>query len=235
MRVPTIQDPVIRYIWDDWNVEAVDMPLEGPLQQRLHSIALRAVAAFAIGTAEWIVYRFARLSSDPAPALRLEAAWAQVVSFRYSGHHDIKLDEWRGPVRGPLGIALRRVIFALDEAEKIGDAAWRAGRAYKLARHVINNPAPYLEWSDHVLSRLEILYPSNPGDPLGDVVPREAMDPDFDFDMLESEALINRFLSGLDYRENPFLNAPQQMFQQGFAGTPYSFRLEGDRHARQDW
>src|SRR5438128_12261621 len=93
VQVSGIQDAAIRYKWDDWNVEEVDMPLEEALQERLHRVSQRAVAAFTIGTAEWIVYRFAGLSDDPFPAQRLEAAWAQVVNIRYSMHSDITIGD----------------------------------------------------------------------------------------------------------------------------------------------
>src|SRR5438477_5021893 len=111
VQVPGIQDTTIRYTWDDWNVEQADMPLDDQLQERLQSLSQRATVAFTIGTAEWIIYRFGRLAHDPSPRRYLEAAWAQVVDFCYSLHEDVKMDEWIGPIRGPIGIAIRRVRF----------------------------------------------------------------------------------------------------------------------------
>jgi hypothetical protein len=235
LHVPGIQDPHIRYRWDDWNVEQVDLPLKDTLQKRLNRISKRAIAAFTIGTAEWIVFRFALLSEDRVPTLRLEAAWAQEIALPYSSNQDIALDDWRGPVRGPIGIALRRVIFAVDQASRDGDPAWRAGRAAKLAKHVITDPSMYLKWRERILERFEKLYPLNPDDTLGEVVPREALDPDAEFDVSQTEALINRFLAGLDYRSNPFLNPPHAMLEAGFEGTPYSFDINEDRKARFEW
>jgi hypothetical protein len=230
-----IQDPVIRYKWDDWNVEEVDMPLEAALRKRLDRISQRAVTAFTIGTAEWIVHRFAIFSADQIPALRLEAAWAEVVDFLYSTNTDIRLEDWAGPIRGPIGIALRRVIFALQQASQDGDPAWRAGRAAKLAEHVISDPSPYLNWRERILERFEKSYPLDPDETLGEVVPREALDPDVEFDVSQTEIMINRFLNSLDYRSNPFLNAPEEMLKAGFKGTPYAFDIDEDRKARFEW
>jgi len=235
VQIPVIQTPTVHYKWDDWNVEEVDLPLDEELQKRLQSISQRAVVAFTIATAHWIVYRFGRLSDDPSPGQHLEAAWAQVVHFHYSVHEDINPNEWSGPVRGPLGTAIRRVKFAIQQAEACGDPPWRAGRAWKLAQHVISDPVPYRTWCDQIMTRLQKLYPLNSEEKLGEVVPREALDPDLDFQIEQTELLVNRFLRGLNYRANPFLNSPQQMIEQGFKGTPYVFNIEEDRKARFEW
>lgn len=235
VQVPNIQNPTIRYTWDDWNVEEVDMPLDERLQERFGAISQRAVVAFTIGTAEWIVYRFGALSDDPFPGQRLEAAWAQVVHFRYSYEQDVNLDEWNGPVRGPIGIAIRRVVYAIQQAESGLDPAWRAGRASNLAEHVIADPTSYRGWRERILDRLEDLYPLDYDETLGEVVPMEALDPEFDFNVDQTESLINQFLVRLDYNSNPFLNSPDKMLAQGFKGTPYVFDIERDRRDRFEW
>jgi hypothetical protein len=235
LRVSNIQEIEVRFLWDDWKVEEVDMPLDDAFQDRLHPLSQRAIAAFTIGIAEWIIYRFGALSNDPGPVQYLEAAWAQVIDLRYSSLSDVIPEDWTGPVRGPIGVALRRVIFALDQSHSDGDPAWRAGRASKLAEHVIPDPTLYRQWRDHILDRLERVYPLDPAEKLGDVVPREAMDPDTDLDVLETEVRINRFLSGLDYTNNRFLSPPDEMLKRGFVGTPYLFSLEADRKIRYDW
>jgi hypothetical protein len=230
-----IQSRDIRYFWDDWNVEAVDEPLREELQERLHSISQRAVAALTIGIAEWIVFRFGLVSSDDRPAMRLEAAWAQLASERYSLHRDIDLNEWRGPVRGPIGIALRRAIFAIREAEANGEPSWRADSASRIAEHVLPDAAPFLKWRDAVLDRFEALYPIDADETLGEVVPREALDPENAFDPNSTEYQVNAFLSSLDHRRNPYLASPDQMVKAGFLGVPYTFDIKQDHAARYLW
>jgi len=235
VQVNGIQDATIRYKWDDWDVESVDMPLDEGQQQLLGRLSQRAICAFTTGTAEWILYRFARLSDDPFPLQCLETAWTQIVNFNYAPHKDIRIEDWTGPVRGPVGVAIRRVKFAIQQADVCGDPAWRTGRIVKLAEHVLPDPAPYKQWRDRILARLLALYPMDADEKLGEVVPREALDPDLAFDISQTENLINRFLAGLDYRMNPCLNSPDQMRQQGFQGVPYVFSIEQDRKQRFDW
>lgn len=143
--------------------------------------------------------------------------------------------EWRGPVRGPVGIALRRVKFAVLHAENATDPVSRAGRISKLAEHVMTEPIAFLNWRTPTLGRLRDLYPLDPDELLGDVVPREALDPGYSFRVEDTEALIKRFLVGLDWKTNRYLNKPEQMVEQGFRGTPYDFDLEQDRTWRLDW
>lgn len=235
VQVPGIQDEKIRYLWDDWDVEAVDMPLNPALQKRLVALSNRAIVAFTIGTAEWIVYRFAGLSTDLRPSQYLEAGWAQLVDFRYSEQTEIDFAEWRGPVRGPLGIAIRRVLYAVQQAAVAGDPAWRAGRAAKLAQHVLPSARPFDDWQERVLDRMRELWPASADNPLGDVIPREALDPEITFDPTRTESLVRAFLARLDWRENPFLLDPETLVERGLEGTPYSFDAEAERRRRLDW
>ena len=73
-------------------------------------------------------------------------------------------------------------------------------------------------------------------DPLGEVVPREALDSTLAFVVEDTEGLIDRFLRGLDYSQGPtgngFLMLPTEMAAEGFTGTPYRFDIAQDRHQR---
>ncbi|HEY7209434.1 MAG TPA: hypothetical protein VH477_04110, partial [Bryobacteraceae bacterium] len=117
------------------------------------------------------------------------------------------------------------------------DAARPAGLLSALTNYVMPRPEPYERWTKRILARLEGLYPRDPRDQLGDVVPREALDPDVDFRVEDTERLINRFLAGLDYRSSPFLSSPGGMLEpddagESFNGTPYVFDMVADRQSR---
>jgi hypothetical protein len=236
IRAANIQDTSIRYKWDDWDVEQAEEPVDQEFLGRLKGLSQSAMGAFTIGTAEWIAYRFAPFIDDPLPLQFLEASWANLIDFFYCGavwETYVDDNSWSGPVRGPLGIAMLRVDYTLQEI--VGDrhpeiiAVW----INNLVQYVLTDPEPYLMWRERVMERLEALYPSDPQDKLGEVVPRQALDPDFDFRLGETESLINRFLASLDYRANPFLNSPEKMLEQGFEGTPYVFDIEKDRQSRR--
>ncbi len=52
-------------------------------------------------------------------------------------------------------------------------------------------------------------------------MPREALDPDFDFKPEMAPALFGAFLKRLDYKANPFLRTPEEMRKLFFEGVPY--------------
>ena len=240
------QDDSLRYEWDDWRtlpaLEVVDEELVG----RLKRVSQRAVLAFASGTAEWVVHRFSRLCHDPEPWLYLEAAWAMVIDVRYCGlgaekttWQEFALKNWNGPVRRPIHDALKTLEIAFQQlaSEYHSDPTIIAATIATLANHVMPDPLPYKTWWSQVIGRFESLYPRSSEDPLGDLVPREAVDPGLDFRPEQTEFLINRFLRSLDYRSNIFLSTPDGMLQhfdgeEDFEGTPYIFSMEADRRRR---
>jgi hypothetical protein len=238
IQISNIQDNIIRYKWDDWNVEQAEEPINDEFYKRLERISQRANVAFTIATAEWIVNRFARLFDDPLPYQYLEVAWVQVIdrhytAFTWEDYTDEK--QWTGPLKGPIGIAMTRVMYAIQQAQEDGDPELRAAWITNLAQYIMTDPVPYQTWRERIMERLEAIYPRNPNETLGEVVPREALDPDFDFNVEQTEPLINQFLAGVDYRSNPFLNSPEKMLAEGFEGTPYVFNIEEDRKARFEW
>jgi hypothetical protein len=246
LKMAPIQDNSIRYKWDEWSDLPVLETVDEDLVAQLKKVSQRAVLAFACGTAEWIVYRFEKLCHDPAPNNYLVAAWAMIVNVRYCGYG--RATEWKvfskqgwdGPIRGPICESLLFLEAALQEV------AWNntepvgcAGGIAALACYLINDPAPYRRWREQVLERFCSLYPRNREDPLGDVVPREAVDPEFNFRVEQTPALINAFLSRLDCHVNVFLSPPEGMLQhfedgEDFHGKPYAFDIEIDRQARRD-
>ena len=240
-----IQDNSILYAWDDWDDQGEE-PLDEDLVARLEGLSQRATLAFMCGTAEWIVHRLARLCDDPAPSDYLETAWAMLVDVRYCGYgsgtwwQEYAMEEWVGPVKGPLGRALDRLEIAMQQlAWEKENPSDRATMLSNLTLYVMTDSAPYRRWREQVLKRLKLLYPRDPEDELGDVVPRQAVDPKFDFKIEQTEFLINEFLSKLDHRSNIFLSSPEGMLEdyddedEGFNGTPYIFDIEADRKARR--
>jgi hypothetical protein len=248
-----IQSPSIRYTWDDWNIRAIEEPLDGELIKALETVSLRATLAYAIGSAEWLVYRFMPLLKDRAPWDFLEVAWAMMIDHHYSNYGTgtgwaeyADESDWAGPIKGPIHRALVVVESALQEVswharEGLGGyltyVATAAAQVNKLTLHVLPDAAPYRRWSAQVVARLAALYPVVEGDELGDVVPPEGIDPSRPFDPRRSEELVNAYLRRLDPKSNPFLSPPEAMLQvvegdEPFAGTPYVFSIEGDRAAR---
>jgi len=232
VRVVDSRDPHLAFEWDDWSDE--EEALEKDFYARLKGISHRACAAFGIATAEWILYRFSALEPTPVLGDFIESAWAQEIALQY-GHawHEIADDDaWVGPVRGPIHNVLMWISDAIADAIEGANPMLFTSWAASLAQIVLPDPAPYLAWREKVMARLEALYPREPLDSLGDVVPREALDPLFEFRSEDTEPLVNHFLSRLDPGGNVYLAPPETMLEEGFEGTPYVFSLDADRAAR---
>lgn len=231
-----IQDESIHYQWDDWK-KVVD-PIDKDFLAKLKGISQRANIGFTNGTAEWIVYRLATLYDNPLPLQYIDAAWAMMIDVRYCGAvWDDCTDSgtWTGPVQRPLVLTMFRIEYTFEAIQEYGNPEISGAWTNNLAKHIITDPAPYQKWYESIITRLEKLYPLDIDEKLGEVVPREALDPDFDFKPKSTEELINKFLAGLDYKTNPFLNSTEEMLKQGFEGTPYKFDIEKDRKDRFEW
>jgi len=247
LQVANINDTSIRYEWDDWRTLPALQTIDENLKSRLRKISQRAVITFMCGTAEWIVYRFSKLYEDPDLSAYLEAAWAMSIDVRYCvcgcggiGWQEYSIKGWDGPIKNPIADALERLEIAIQKLAWEGtDPVRRAALLAALATYVMTDPATYNRWVALVLGRLESVYPRDPEDKLGDVVPREAIDPEFDFKIGQAETLINQFLAGLDFHTNIFLSTPEDILEsddeeeEEFQGIPYVYSIEGDRKARR--
>lgn len=223
-----IEDSSIRYKWDDWNVEQAEYPINKRFCAALEKLSERAILAFMCGTAEWIYYHFEVLSGTTSPLDYLEAAWMRLVDPLYGGERWEEYSaDWSGPVKGPIKRAMDRVEQTIEqlfyeEVDPYEDAALIAN----LAKYVMDDSGYYEEWCDQAMKKLAKFYPRDFSNQLGDVVPREILDPDFNFEEDLTVDLISNFMSALDYKNNVFLNSPKHMIEQGFKGIPYKFNME---------
>jgi hypothetical protein len=226
-----INDRHIAFLWDEWSDKRPDQSFDEAVVNRLQAISQRAVVGFTIATAEWIASRFERLMEVTRPRQYLEAAWAQQIDMRY-GWTWPPFDNWTGPIHGSLRVAVQRVAVALANARDDQDPSWSGATCSHLAESVMSVTDPYRLWRNDVLTNLEKLRPFNGDDPLGDVVPPQMLDPDFDRVAGDPEAMMNQYLRRLDWRSNPFLSAPQMMLSNGYRGTPYMLDMAEDRRRR---
>jgi hypothetical protein len=231
IRAANIATPDLRYRWDEWNVKEAYMPADPELLDRLKVLTRRANIALTIASAEWVIFRFEDLSTDPMPFQYLEAAWAGNVDLAYAKYIETNDDEWRGPVRGPLNMALTLVIDALFLEDENPNPAANAAWISNLAERVLPDKTDFRTWREASVERLEISYVALKDvdsdlfedlDTKGPYVPREMFDPEYQFKPDQASKLISGFLAGLDYRKNPFLRSSEEMRKLGFRGTPYA-------------
>lgn len=227
----SINTPKIHYEWDDTHPRSAYGTGSEGLITELSTVTPRAKIAMGIGVYEWIVGRFASLSSDLTPFYFAEATWCANVSIHYLDYLELDREYWRGPVRGPLWSAiciLNDMIFLYNEdAEPALRVAWLAN----LALHVLPTGSLFREWLDYCVAQVRCFYTEPPDkDPFenlfqedfgGPFVPREVLDPLFDFSIDMTDRLIDQFLNHVDYKNNNFLQAPDVMIEDGFEGIPY--------------
>jgi hypothetical protein len=230
-----VQDISIAYKWDDWNVEDAYEPLDENFTNRMAMLSYRANEAFTAGCVEWIIYRFGFLSNDSTPANYIEAAWAAMLDWRYAKYFEPVDEEWHGPVRRVLEVAIVLMVEVIDRTESYDLPEISSASISNLAKHVMSQSKSFEEWQEWAVERLTLFYPRDEEEPLGPVVPREALDPDIEFSPSDTPEYINRFLKSLDFRKNEFLEPPETMLKSGFEGHPYTFNAAEDRRQRFEW
>jgi hypothetical protein len=202
-------------------VLAKELPL---VQQKLFRIQGRAACAFALGAAEWVAWRLDGLGAPPEMFNVIESQWTAIVDPLYAV-------EWRRAkkespddlVLVPANAALRNAREAIDNwaLKNIGGKVQYAMYLANIARFVQPDPKPFDAWVNTIFDRFAALFPASDADPWGPAIPREAVDPDFDFKPEYSPALIQAFLAKLDPTANPYLRAGDAMLKEGFTGEPY--------------
>jgi hypothetical protein len=199
----------ISFEWDDSDPESHFVFDDARLARRIAADGAgtaRGIAALSIGCTEWIVYRFSTMSSDPMPRSYVEAAWAGLIDWNYMKlKPEAKLKDWKGPVQRPLFVAIRTLHENLRMAMNGDFPAEETVHLVFLARYVLPEPKPFLKWLDFAIERVAKYYST---DGMGEPVPREVLDPDFDFKPEQANELLARYLKGLSPAENPYLQLP---------------------------
>ena len=194
----------IQYEWSEWDpYEPIGMPSED-VENRLENVSNFGITAFALGCAEWVVYRLSRLSADATPLQFIEACWVTLMGFDEALPPESDEDDWQGPVRAAIDLSLMTVLNTVYLAEEAAPTNHGA-LAAKIATHVLVDPAPFLAWQDRVLERLEKYCARDENRPDGLPVPREILDPGVDLETADRNALIGAFVEGVDFQANPFL------------------------------
>jgi len=229
-----VDNPVLRYVWDDTRVDEDFRPPPYRLFQRMAPASLRAKVVIAIGIYEWIIWRFHKVSSDSVPLKLAEAAWAAAIDHRYLEYVELDREEWLGPVRGPLWCAITWLLpmlaFSDDHPE---EAESCLSFLPALALHVLPDDPAFNRWLDWSVARLVELYPDVDTDPYADLfqdreeerrgplIAREVLDPDVPYRPEQATPSMAEYLRGVDPSRNEFLRPPQALRAAGFEGVPY--------------
>lgn len=227
--------PTIRYVWRDWQEVAIYRTSEADdaLLERLDELPYRALLGLTIAAAEWIVYRYEGLADIGMHLQYIEAAWATTVDDRYLRTWDPDEDECSGPLHGPLAYAMVIVQDAVHASAMESEAGLPVVYVSNLAQRVLPAFEPFKAWRDGAIERLLALALRDWHDTLGEVVPREFFDAAEGFVPAQREALVRRFMHGLDTQVNPWLHTSEELELQHFDGPLFDFDAAGDREARE--
>lgn len=208
-------------------------------------------ATFGIATAlmEWVYWRVSRHIEIPTFLPIIESQWAAIIDKHYSFHKDFEntslIDEDFNPAVQPIWVmlfVLNSPKYSYFNGRFLINVA--VDKLAVLARHISPDKKFFDSWLSHVLKKAAKLFPAqysyhevienrkeyfNKSYDSSDesAIPREFFfEPDYDYNVANNHLLINKFLSSLDYKNNPNLNSPEQMIAEGFAGTPYQYEGE---------
>lgn len=202
--VAVLEAAPVRHAWDDYDPYKPIGKSEEPTMQALERLTDRAIIAYAAACAEWVVWRFRKLLPDPAPLNFLEACWAFEMDKGIQAPRPLKGEEWRGPIRGAVDLALVSVLNTYYTTES-GAGHVEGAFGEKVARHVLPNPDVFLAWRKTALDRLQKHFPRKPEDVWGPPVPRETFDPSKTLTAESIDGYARDFLAGLPFDRNPLL------------------------------
>jgi hypothetical protein len=201
----------VTHRWDDDDPYEVLPELDQNLQEEMLSVTDIAKAAFVIGCAEWVVYRFSKASIDRFPLDYIEASWARLIdpSLGKVWEPD-DWDDWLGPIRGPIATTLLTITNVYASIEEGVGADTEAAFASSIARHVLPDTQQFLLWQEVAVARLQRAYAIDESDPTGPPVPREALDPSFELTTETALEALQAFKQSLDFPANDFLIEPEE-------------------------
>ena len=188
----------------------------------------RAKLAFGAALTEWVVWRLEPFTDTSDLLQFTESLWAAVIDYRYTSSIDHVRPSDGDPVNYHQFVTWEKAnaLFLLCQEED-GNPA-NCARLSLLARHVLpkKHHAALKVWIEFIVrERLLKLWPVEDSEDAnilqGPLVPREAFNPDIDFDINKTHDMLSRFLESLDHKTNPYLRSPTEMKKLGFKGKPY--------------
>ena len=234
----------LSFKWDDdpWACE-FEVPR---LDNDIGALYSRAVMAFAVATAEWVIWPLSH-GKDPLFLDFVEACWAAVADRRYLRHVSREFadrigkhyrispkagtaeDLWRtgelaDPVRGPQFVAIQLLELVADRTAPDDNGSMEAVYLSNRVDQVTKKSPAYRNWRRTILDRLQQHHGQTEDDDdnwLGPAVPREALSPTFAYSADQATLLVKSFLRGLDPARNRFLTPAAEMKKLGFDADPY--------------
>lgn len=200
------------------------------LWDALEEISVRAAYALGVACSDWVIARLRHLADVSNARLRIEAASAATIDYRYATlprPAAPKSPAGPDPVAEPLWLAELFLTYMQDNYIKMhnGVSTIRvrdsALRLALLARHVAKKQG-FDKWLTASLKKATQHYPAKEISVQQEApVPPEFFDPGFQWSpqaVLEAQS---RLLATLEPSRNPYLRKREDMKADGFPGEPY--------------
>jgi len=218
-----------------------------PLWKQLSGVTMCAQVSLCAGILLWERWRLEGLAEVEHDQELAEASFAYCIDWRYTDQ--TAGPRGRPPDQPPatsaamqVNLFMRRSLFHQDYWDSPDPPVQETFHSAHLVRHTMPNAGKktFDDWLTAVASRLQSYHPK-PKDRLpsfytfesealydqavapyrGVPVPPQLLDPSFDYNPDDREALVAEFLAGLDPSRNRYLRTPEQMLELGFEGVPY--------------
>lgn len=195
--------PVV-HTWNDWDpFEPLAWPDE-TLKNKLKDVSNTGISCFALGCAEWVVYRFEKQLKSNFSYHFLEAFWLYIIGVDAALPAETESEQWEGVVLGPINLSLMTVLNTIYLAEQ-GPPVQNGALAAVIVEYVLQKNKKFENWKDNVINRLLKYSPRNKEFPDGKPLPRELLDPDVDYKEELRMNLIKKMVYSIDFTLNPFL------------------------------
>jgi hypothetical protein len=190
--------------WNDWDpFEMINWPDEN-FKKNLAKVSNNGITCFALGCAEWVVYRLGKYLKENLAFHYLEAFWLYIMGIDAALPPETDNENWQGVILGPINLALMTVLNTIYLAEQ-GPPVQNGALAAEIAKHVLNDTEKFDKWRDDVIHRL-IKYSSRIEEyPEGRPLPCEILNPKYEYDEDKRMNLIKKSVYSIDFKINPFL------------------------------
>ena len=187
--------------------------------------SLKASYALGIASAEWVAARLDGHTDVLDLRLRIEAAWASTVDWRYANL----------PMPDPLDAAAPRVVASPVRLSKkllthshelypTGDSIVfsHAQGQIMLVEHIAGRSPAFAAWLATALRTAALHFPKV-DEPIDaqPAVPREMFEPGFVWSDAAVEVSQRALIASIDPATNPYLRPAAEMRSLGFVGVPY--------------
>ena len=201
------------------------------LFKALHEISVRAAFSLGVACSEWAAARLQPHTDVSDLLLRIEAAWAATIDWRYASLPEPKSPKAPSPDPVAEAVWLTALFLSYDhgflvETYKGLKNRGVRGSALRLAllvRHIAPKSAGFDKWLTASLMKAKEHYPAAEV-PIQQeaVVPPDFYDPKFKWSEQAVRESVTRFLSSLNPGRNKYLRKAAQMQADGFKGEPYT-------------